>query len=400
MLSEKTMEIVKSTAPVLEERGTEITTYFYKKMFENHPELLNIFNHANQSQGRQQTALANAVYAAAKHIDNLDAIVPVVIQVAHKHRSLGIKPEHYPIVGKYLLIAIKEVLGEAATDDIMKAWEEAYGVIADAFINVEAGMYKEAETQKGGWLDFKPFVVAKKVKESEVITSFYLKPADGSPVPTYLAGQYITVKLKADGDKYTLNRQYSLSCAPGHDYFRISVKRESEREPVGKVSNYLHDHVNEGDKIEVSAPAGDFVLNMQEEEPVALISGGVGVTPMFSMFETLANAGSKRKVTFINASRNEKIQAFKSAAKELETKLENGKAYFAYDEKPSDNSLCDHIGHINREFLEKVVDSNSVCYVCGPVPFMQSIVRILKEMGISDNNIRYEFFGPAMALEA
>lgn len=148
-LSQKTIDVVKSTAPVLEVHGVTITSVFYKNMFKNHPELLNIFNHANQSQGRQQTALANMVYAAAKNIDQLENVLPEVVQVAHKHRGLGVKPEHYPIVGKYLLGAIKEVLGDAATDEIIDAWSEAYGVIAQAFIGIEADMYKTSAEQPG-----------------------------------------------------------------------------------------------------------------------------------------------------------------------------------------------------------------------------------------------------------
>lgn len=195
-------------------------------MFSNHPELLNIFNHANQQKGRQQTALANAVLAAAKHIDELEAILPAVKLIAHKHRSLGIKPEQYPIVGENLLAAIKEVLGDAATDEILSAWEEAYQEIANVFIKVEKELYEEAENQKGGFRDFKEFEIIKKVPESSLITSFYLKPKDGVPVPSYLPGQYITVRLRIPGDQYLSNRQYSLSCGPFHDYFRISVKKK------------------------------------------------------------------------------------------------------------------------------------------------------------------------------
>ncbi|HZG74094.1 MAG TPA: NO-inducible flavohemoprotein [Chondromyces sp.] len=399
MLSEKTIEIVKSTAPVLEMKGKEITTYFYKHLFEKYPELLNIFNHANQSKGRQQTALANTVYAAAKYIDQLEVIVPVVKQIAHKHRSLGIKPEHYPIVGENLLIAIKEVLGDAATDDIINAWGEAYGVIAQVFIDVEAGMYKEAEEQEYGWADFKELLVAKKEEESSLITSFYLRPKDGSGVPGYLPGQYITVRLRIPGEEYIMNRQYSLSCAPNGDYFRISVKREADQEPRGKVSNYLHDSIQEGDTIEVSAPAGDFFLNTEEDRPVALISGGVGITPMMSMLESLANENSKREITFIQAARDEKAHAFKEEVKEHISKLENAKAYIAYENK-DENTVCDHEGYINEEFLRKVIADGSVCYVCGPVLFMQSIVSSLKALGIDEGNIRFEFFGPAMVLQA
>src|SRR5690554_1065295 len=130
MLDKKTIETVKSTVPVLEEHGTAITSQFYQLLFRNHPELKNIFNQSNQRQGRQPQALANAVYAAALHIENLEAILPVVKQIGHKHRSLNIRPEHYPIVGENLLKAMKLVLGDAATDDIIDAWAKAYGVIA------------------------------------------------------------------------------------------------------------------------------------------------------------------------------------------------------------------------------------------------------------------------------
>ncbi|KAA2301416.1 nitric oxide dioxygenase, partial [Clostridioides difficile] len=114
-------------------------------------------------QGRQQAALANMVYTAALHIDNLSSILPAVRQVAHKHRSLGIVPEQYAIVGTYLLQAIKDVLGDAATDEIITAWGEAYNVISDAFIGIEQDMYTEAENQTGGWEGFRTFKVAKKV---------------------------------------------------------------------------------------------------------------------------------------------------------------------------------------------------------------------------------------------
>lgn len=228
MLSQKTIDIIKSTVPVLQVHGTQITTVFYKNMFAAHPELLNIFNHANQARGRQQTALANTVLAAAQNIDQLETIIPVVKQIAHKHRSLMVKAEHYPIVGEFLLKAIKEVLGDAATDEIIQAWADAYGVIAQVFIDIEKEMYEESASQNGGWSDYKEFKVIKKVNESDVITSFYLAPADGSSLPAYEAGQYITVRLSIPGEKFLFNRQYSLSCASNKEYFRISVKRKRQ----------------------------------------------------------------------------------------------------------------------------------------------------------------------------
>ncbi len=91
------------------------------------------------------------VYAAAQNIDRLESLLPAVKQVAHKHRSLGVQPEHYPIVGEHLLGAIKEVLGEAATDEIIGAWAEAYGVIAQVFIDIEDEMYQKTTTIR--WMD-------------------------------------------------------------------------------------------------------------------------------------------------------------------------------------------------------------------------------------------------------
>lgn len=394
VLSEKTVKIVKSTVPVLEEYGTTITSTFYKRMFQNHPELLNYFNHVNQRRGTQPTALANTVIAAGKHIDEFEIILPAVKQIAHKHRALSIRPEHYPIVGENLLAAIKEVLGEAATDEILQAWAEAYEEIANVFIQVEGEMYREASLQKGGWTDFKAFTVIDKIKESEVITSFYLKPTDGASIPTYLPGQYITVRLSIPDEKFKHNRHYSLSCAPGNDYFRISVKRENECEPLGVVSNYLHDHVHVGDQLEISAPAGDFVLNTEETEPVAFISGGVGITPLLSMFETLVKDNSEREITFIQAAKNENVQAFGDYVKELAKKLNKAKVYTVLEQKNLEETDCDHIGYIDLSFLQKVVSKNTICYLCGPVPFMKAVVQILNQMGLPEHHIRYEFFGP------
>jgi nitric oxide dioxygenase len=403
LLNQKTIEIIKSTVPVLEKHGEAITTRFYQLMFGNHPELLNIFNHANQKQGRQQRALAGTVYAAAQYIDNLEAILPVVKQIAHKHRSLGIKAEHYPIVGKHLLLAIKEVLGDAATDEIINAWAEAYGVIADAFIGVEAEMYEEASNQKGGWDGFRSFVVDRKVQESDVITSFYLKPADNKEIAQFLPGQYISIKLEIDGEEYTHIRQYSLSDAPGKDYYRISVKREAGTpNPDGMVSNYLHDVVTEGEILMVSAPAGDFVLDTQKNTPVVLLSGGVGLTPMLSMLKTVVEVQPQRNVTFIHAAANGNVHALREEVESL-TSLENVNTYFFYDsptEEDRKNNNFDVEGYVTQDWLVKNIPTvEAAFYFCGPVPFMKSINTSLKNIGVPQDRIHFEFFGPKDSLE-
>jgi len=404
MLDQKTIDIIKSTVPVLEEHGEQITTVFYKRMFENHPELLNIFNHANQKQGRQQRALAGTVYAAAKYIDNLEMILPVVNQIAHKHRSLGILPEHYPIVGKYLLLGIKEVLGDAATDEIIHAWTEAYDVIADAFISVEAEMYDEAASQNGGWKGFRPFIVANRVEESEVITSFYLKPVDGKALASFKPGQYISIKLEIEGEEFTHIRQYSLSDAPGKDYYRISVKKEAGIEtPDGKVSNYLHNSVEEGEILQISAPAGDFFLDTERDTPVVLLSGGVGLTPMVSMLNTVAELNPEKEVTFIHAALNGKVHALKEevAATAAKAKVNSVVFYDQPTEEDRQSNSFDVEGYITKKWLKENIDLDQAdFYFCGPVPFMKAVNSSLKALGVTEDRIHFEFFGPMASLEA
>ncbi|MFE8701632.1 NO-inducible flavohemoprotein [Cytobacillus sp. FJAT-54145] len=400
-LDTKTIEIIKSTVPVLEQHGEAITKRFYEMMLGNHPELLNVFNHANQKQGRQPKALANTVYAAAKYIDNLGAIIPVVKQIAHKHRSLQIKAEQYPIVGKHLLLAIKDVLGDAATDEIIDAWGKAYGVIADVFIQVEKEMYEEAAAKKGGWDGFRKFSVDRKVKESDVITSFYLVPVDGEEISNFLPGQYISVRINMEGEEYTHIRQYSLSDQPGKDYYRISVKKETALadKPEGKVSNFLHDDVNEGDILEVTAPAGDFVLNMNETSPVVLISGGVGLTPMISMLNTINETQPERKVTFIHAAINGNTHAMHEHVQEIASQNDHVDYYVCY-EKPTEEDRnakrFDKEGYVDLAWIQSIVkENNASFYFCGPVPFMKTLNSALKEWGVPSENIHFEFFGPA-----
>ena len=401
MLDQKTIDIIKSTVPVLEEHGVSITKRFYELLFTNHPELLNVFNHVNQKQGRQQTALANAVLAAAKYIDNLSVILPAVTQIAQKHRSLGITPEQYPIVGENLIQAIKDVLKEAANDEIIGAWTKAYGAIANAFIGIERDLYGAAENAVGGWKDFRPFKIWKKVVESDVITSFYLKPVDEKAIASFKPGQYISVKVNIPGQEFTHIRQYSLSDSPEKEYYRISVKRESGREniPDGIVSNYLHSAIDQGDTITISAPEGGFVLN-PTGKPIVLLSGGVGITPMMSMFNYLVEKQEPSvPVTFIHAAINGNVHAFKDSPLPPNQDLH---IHYAY-EKPTDadrlENRFNYEGYLDASILNKwITDKESMVYFCGPVPFMKAMYSALKEIGIPEDHIYYEFFGPALTL--
>jgi nitric oxide dioxygenase len=217
----------------------------------------------NQLTGHQQQALAGTLYAYASYIDDLGVLAPAVELIVHKHASLYIRPEHYNIVGTYLLAAMKDVLGHALTPDILEAWTAAYWQLANLLISKEESLYKEAE----GWTDWRDFTIASKIRESDEIMSFYLKPIDGRPLPTFRPGQYISVRVDVPGLEYSQARQYSLSDKHAPHCYRISVKREQGLDPKmptakahpGYVSNIMHDVKKDGDVIKVSHPSGRFL---------------------------------------------------------------------------------------------------------------------------------------------
>ena len=210
---------------MLKTHGVALTRHFYARMFEHNPELKHIFNQGHQAGGEQQQALAGAVAAYAEQIDDPSVLAPVVTRIVHKHVSLGVRPEHYPIVGKHLLASIREVLGEAATDELVDASAAAYGQLADLLIAEEARLYADSAAKPGGWTGWRAFRVARREAESSEITSFYLEPADGGQVPGYQPGQYVSVRLYVPELGLMQPRQYSLSDAPGQGRLRISVKR-------------------------------------------------------------------------------------------------------------------------------------------------------------------------------
>ncbi|SMN22367.1 similar to Saccharomyces cerevisiae YGR234W YHB1 Nitric oxide oxidoreductase, flavohemoglobin involved in nitric oxide detoxification [Maudiozyma saulgeensis] len=394
MLSPATRTIIKATVPILEQRGTEITTTFYKNMLSEHTELLNIFNRINQKKGAQPTALATTVLAAAKNIDDLSPLLGHVKQIGQKHRALQIKPEHYPIVGEYLLKAIKQVLGDAATPEIIEAWGEAYNEIANVFITVEKEMYKEA-----AWEAWKPFTVTSKQLVASDIYEFTVTADAGSGIDLaklpIVAGQYITVNTHPtiQNNQYDALRHYSLCSVDPVNGLKFAVKLETSKgNPEGLVSEYLHDKVNVGDKIKLSAPAGDFALNEklinQIEVPLVLLSAGVGVTPILAMLEQQINANPKRPIYWIQSSRDEKDQAFKAKVDELLAKCDNVTKEIVHTNKTD---------RINADFLEAKVPGHADVYICGSLDFMKGMIAHLKALEHNDDMIHYEPFGPKMS---
>jgi nitric oxide dioxygenase len=394
MPSAQTIALVKATVPVLQQQAEPITSHFYKLMLANHPEVKAFFNEAHQANGTQARALAGAVLAYAAHIDRLDEIAGALPRIIQKHAALGVQPGHYPIVGNCLLRAIKDILGEAATDDILAAWGEAYGELADLLIAAEEQVYRVNEERPGGWRGERSLRIARREAESELITSFYLEPVDGGALMAFTPGQYLTLVLRIDGEP--LRRNYSLSDAPGKPWYRLSVKREAG----GRVSNWLHEHAPVGTTLNAQAPCGDFVLAQATgDRPLVLVTGGVGITPAMSMLEAVAPTG--RSIRFIHAARDGGVHAFRARVDAIAAEHANVKPVYVYD-RPRAVEQAHVIGFVTKDLLaqELPVDRDVDLYFLGPKPFMQAVYANGLALGVPEQQLRYEFFGPLEDLRA
>jgi nitric oxide dioxygenase len=403
MLNDQERAIVKATVPALRAHGETITRRFYSTMLTAHPELFNYFNPANQqAEGGQARSLAASVLTYAENIDRLGALGGMVERIAAKHVSLEILPEHYPIVGQHLLGAIAEVLGAAATPDILSAWGAAYGQLADIMIGREAALKKAAAEPLGGWAAFKPFRVSRKVPESKVMTSFLLEPEDGTPLPQFSPGQYVSVKVRPPGLAFDQIRQYSLSAAPNGHQLRISVKREdapvgsSDIQP-GMVSTFLHGVVGEGDTLLVHAPTGTFVLDESSADPVVLMSGGAGVTAVLGILQHLAS-NTDREVLWVHATRSREDHAFVWAVRALAASRSGIRCITLYETVGPDDVQGTHfdaVGRISAELLRAHLPAgNAEFYYCGPIGFMAATEHILDELGVAAQRRHTEAFAP------
>lgn len=398
-LSPQTIALVKATVPALQAHGLDIVREMYSRMFQN-PAIRDLFNQSHHSgEAPQQRALAMAILAYGSNIDNLGALTGAVERIAQKHVGLQILPEHYPYVAEALLGAIKEVLGDAATEEILAAWGEAYWFLADILINREAQLYKGLAEAEGGWNGWRDFKVEEVRPESAVITSFVLRPVDGQPVIRHKPGQYLTFWLDIPGQP-PVKRNYSISSAPNGETYRISVKRE----PHGVASGWMHEAVKPGTVLKVGAPAGDFYLEAKPERPLVLLSGGVGLTPMVSMLETAANSGWDSDVHFIHGTLDGSTHALGGHVRALVDGCPKAKVSVFYDAPRAEDVAgrhYDEAGTISETWLAAntpVADADY--YLCGPKPFMRAMVTALGRLGVDQSRIHYEFFGPADELIA
>ncbi|KAI0753827.1 globin-like protein [Fomes fomentarius] len=278
-LTAEQRKLAAATVPVLAEHGLAITTRMYSQMLAAHPELQNIFSRTKQVRGHQPEIIARSIYAYASHIEDLTPILPFVERIAHKHASVHIQPSHYAAVGEYLMKAITDIVGaDTFKGHLYDAWGVAYWNLAHTFIGLERKLYEAA-----AWVGWHDFIVEKKVKESDEITSFYFRPKDGQALEPYRPGQYISIQ-------------------------RFIPQLDTPSDAASPASTHTRSRGTSTTR-GTSIPAGCRISSA----PLVLLSAGVGVTPLLSMLNTLVRVeGPKRQISWVQAVRNGRVHAFKA----------------------------------------------------------------------------------------
>lgn len=321
-LTEEQRRLITSAVPLLSQHGKRVTKHLYETLFTEHPDLRNTFNHASQVNSHQPDGMAAALYAYASNINDLSRIMPIIEKVNHKHASLDVQPEYYAVMGQALIRSFRYVLGEALfNNDLCAAWSAAYNDLASLMSGREQAIRQDHEAVDGGWRGWRQMRIARKVRESDDISSFYLTPLDGERLPAFKPGQYVSVRVPVPNLGFLQTRQYSMADpspvskprAQRHptphalpnddseqldaddsqsDYYRIMVRNDpgNHSSNPGFVSGLLHRCAGEGDCLEMTHPTGRFYFDVENTPPLApivLISAGVGLTPLMSILQTL-----------------------------------------------------------------------------------------------------------------
>jgi len=390
LLSARSRAVVEATAGVVAAHAEEITARFYPRMFGEHPELLRVFNLANQATGEQPRALASSVVAYAVAL--IDPAAPsfdhVIRRIAYKHVSLGIRPEQYTIVGHHLLAAVGEVLGDAVTPEIAAAWDEVYWLFATQCVALEARLYAAAGVDPAE--PTRPYRVVRRTEETADVISLVLEPDDGYPLPEIVPGQYVSVFVDLPGGARQ-PRQYTVSSTAFGNRLQLTVRRVrgTDGAPDGMVSTFLHDHVRVGDRLELSAPAGDFVVETSDS-PLLLASAGAGITTVLPIIEHIARTQPRRRVIVAHADRAPADHALRETVLHVGRQLDDFTAHVWYETPGDDPRARTGLMDLNDVALPEDVQ----VFTCGPLPFMRHVRTSLLERGVPASAIRYEVFGP------
>ena len=281
------------------------------------------------------------------------------------------------------------------------------GDLAIPLVGTDAAV---ANAPPAAWSGYREFVVQRRVVEDAggTICSFYLAPADGQPLPPYKPGQYLTFNLEVPdptgGQPKALVRCYSLSDRPHPEDYRITIKRVPAPPgradlPPGASSSHFHDRVREGARLSVRAPSGHFHLIEEGDLPIVLIAGGIGITPLLAILNTLAHRSDPREVWLFYGVRNGSEPIMKEHLKTLRESHPSLHLHVCYSQPHADDEPgrdYQHEGRVDIRLLRRSLPFGRYeFYLCGPPPMMESLVPALEDLGVAPENLHYESFGPA-----
>ena len=358
-------DMITATLPLVGANIDAITRSFYQRLFEAHPSLLrNLFNRGNQAQGAQQRALAAAIATFATHLVNPDLPHPAELlsRIGHKHASLGVTADQYPIVHEHLFAAIVEVLGaDTVTAEVAEAWDRVYWIMADTLIDMERALYEEAGVAAGDV--YRRARVTGRVDDPSGAVLVTVVGLDARFAP----GQYVSVGVTLPDGARQL-RQYSLVNATGGGELTFAVK------PAGEVSGWIRDNLRVGDLIDVTVPFGDLPAP-QPGVPLVLISAGIGITPMLGILEALP---ADTRVQVLHADRSEQTHPLRERQRELVETLPNATLQLWYGDL------------LSLDGVELPADAE--VYLCGNDGFVRAVREQLADRGVT--RVHCELFSP------
>jgi nitric oxide dioxygenase len=386
-------QIVSATLPLIGAHIDEITAEFYRRMFSAHPELLrNLFNRGNQAQGAQQRALAASIATFATHLvdPNLPHPAALLSRIGHKHASLGVTADQYPIVHEHLFAAIVAVLGaDTVTAEVAQAWDRVYWIMADTLIGFEHDLYRSAGVDDGDV--YRRARVVSRVDEPSGAVLITVR-SEGRPFAEFSAAQYVSVGVTMPDGARQL-RQYSIVNAPGTEELTFAVKPVAAvaGQPAGEVSNWIAANVRVGDIVDVTVPFGDLPAPAPGA-PLVLISAGIGVTPTVGILEYLCAEAPDTRVQVLHADRSERTHPLRERQTELTAQLPQATLDVWYEDGPTAGNGEAHPGLLDLAGVE--ISDDTQVYLCGGNGFVQAVRAQLTARGVTPERVHCELFSP------
>lgn len=391
MLSTQSRPIIEATLPIIGARISSITPKFYERLFAAHPQLLDgIFSRSNQKNGTQQQALAGSIAVFATHLLKSPDTLPetMLARIAHKHTSLGVVQEQYPIVYEHLFAAIAADLGDALTTEIADAWSEVYWLMAHALIKIEKGLYSEQAND----VIYSQWKLVERTEAANNSVTFSFEPADDVVASNAKAGQFVSVRMPmTDGLRQV--RQYTLSGDVENTARRtVTVKLDVD----GEFTPVMHNSLKLGDVVELSNPYGDLTID-DSGAPLVIATAGIGCTPSAAALSTMAAHGSTREITVLHADQDYASWPLREQILDSLDKLPQAKLSTWFERGDLPEHIEARAGYMD---LSDHLSTDSHVYLCGPLPFMHAVRGQALAAGIPAEHIHYEVFGPDVWLAA